>query len=477
MSQTWVLLGSFFPPDLSAAYLVALIQPLLETLGLVFGAMTVAFMLGLPLAMAASIESRSASRWVTALAVFRAVPDLTLAIFCVILFGVGAGAGMMALILYYTAVVAKVFTDLLGTAPPQPIQALRATGATRLHIALYGLLPLTRDDLLSYGAFAFECALRAAVIVGAVGGGGIGTELTGSLATFDFRRAATLILLLVVLIAACDRLALWLRAHPRWLPALIPPGLFAAAYYSPRFFAFDHAMGVFAEMLPPQLDANALAKLPQLIWETVWMALAGTLGAAVFGVPVAMAASRKLSSRWLSIGTRRLLELTRTVPEVVWGMVLVTIVGIGPGAGAWALGLHSFGSLGRLFADSLDNAAAQPQNAIASTGATPTMIASYATIPLASGAMLTHALFRLEWNMRMATVLGLIGAGGIGQALYEAQQLFFYRQALAYVLMTAALILITDKLSAGLRARCNRAHRHSHPLRVACITLNRGRSE
>jgi phosphonate transport system permease protein len=138
---------------------------------------------------------------------------------------------------------------------------------------------------------------------------------------------------------------------------------------------------------------------------------------------------------------------------VVWGLLLVSAAGVGPAAGAWALGLHSFGSLGRLFADSLDDAAEAPQGAVASTGARRIVVAFYATVPLSLGPMATHLLFRLDWNLRMATVLGLIGAGGIGQALYQAQQLFFYKQVLAYVLVTAVLILSVDWLSARLRLR------------------------
>lgn len=469
LSESFRMLGSFFPPELSPDYLIALIGPMLETLGLAFGAMTLAFAFSLPLGVAVGIRLRGAPLLVTALSLFRAVPDLTLAIFCVILFGIGTGAGMAALVIYYTASVAKVFADLISTAPRQPLDALSATGASRLQVALYGLLPLTRDDLLSYGAFAFECALRAAVIVGAVGGGGIGAELTGSLAAFDFQRASTLILLLVILIATLDRVALWLRAHPRWLFALAPLGLFAAWRYGPDFFALEHAVGVLADMFPPQLSAAAITRLPQLVWETVWMAVAGTLGAAMCGLLAAIAASRKLSPIWLRSPVRRLLEVLRTVPEVVLGLVLVALVGVGPLAGAWALGLHSFGSLARLFADALDTAPDRPQQAIASTGAASIAVACYATIPLALGPMAAHLLFRLEWNLRMATVLGLIGAGGVGQALYEAQQLFFYNEALAYVLVIAALILFTDQLSAWLRARLRMTHSELRTPRMACM--------
>ena len=109
--------------------------------------------------------------------------------------------------------------------------------------------------------------------------------------------------------------------------------------------------------------------------------------------------------------------------------------------------------VGRLFAESLENVRAEPVLAIASTGASPLAVASYGTVPLSLGALGVHTLFRLEWNVRQATVVGMIGAGGIGQALFEAQQLFFYRQMIAYLLITWVIVLAVDRISAWTRGR------------------------
>src|SRR3546814_17176741 len=92
-------------------------------------------------------------------------------------------------------------------------------------------------------------------------------------------------------------------------------------------------------------------------------------------------------------------------------------------AGAVALGLHSAGCLARLFAEALENAPRAPQDAMSGIGASPLAVAAYAPLPLASGPIAVYSLFRLEWNLRMATVVGVFGAGRIGQSLYEAQHL------------------------------------------------------
>jgi phosphonate transport system permease protein len=445
------LLLSFFPPDLSPSYLLALLPPMMATIGLAFGAMFLAVCISLPLGLLAAIEAPGSRTLLSGLAALRAIPDLTLAVLCVVLFGIGPGAGLVALAIYYSAGVAKMFADILRTAPQGPLRALRAAGASRLQVALYGLLPLRRQDMISYGAYEFECALRSSVVVGAVGGGGIGSELVGSLQSFDFHRVATQIIVLAIVVAGFEAGAQRLKRRPAWLLALLPLGVVAVIAYGPRFFAFTHAVHVFAGMWPPVIPADGWAKLPRQILETIWIAAAGTGGALAFALVAGPASARNLAPAWLAWPVRRLSELLRTIPEVVWALVLISVVGIGPVAGAWAIGIHTAGTLSRLFAETLENAPAAPQAAVASTGASRLGVLAYATAPLALGPLAAHTLFRFEWNLRIATILGVIGAGGVGQALYEAQQLFFYRQMLAYVLVTAVLIGLVD--AAGERMR------------------------
>jgi phosphonate transport system permease protein len=134
-------------------------------------------------------------------------------------------------------------------------------------------------------------------------------------------------------------------------------------------------------------------------------------------------------------------------------LILVSAIGVGPQAGVMALALHTTGSLGRLFAESFENIPMEPVQAMAATGAPATAIAGFAFVPLALPPMAVHTLFRLEWNVRAATIVGVIGAGGIGQALFNAQQLFFYRQMTAYIGITWLLVAAVDTLSGRLRAR------------------------
>jgi phosphonate transport system permease protein len=445
--------AAFFPPDLSPGYLLALMPSVAETIGMTAGAMLVAYAVSLPVGL--WIGARLPGAWVLTflLSGVRAIPDLTLAIFCVIALGVGPGAGMLALAIYYAAAVGKIFGDLFRTADAGPLEALRAAGASRTQVALVGMLPLKLKDLLSYGSYEFESAIRASVIVGAVGGGGIGAELVGTLNAFDFQRTATLILILIALVSLFDQFTVVLRRDPRWLAALLPPALYCLWRFWPATSTLAHAATSFAGMFPPSLGAAAWHKLPDLFMETLEMALFGTALGAAAALPLGLLSARNLSPIWVAAPVRRLLEALRAVPEVVWGLVLVAAAGVGPFAGTLALAVHSAGCLGRLFAESLENVRPAPVLAIASTGASAVAIAGYATLPLALGPLGVHTLFRLEWNVRQATVVGMIGAGGIGQALYESQQLFFYSQMIAYLLLTWILVIAVDRGSEWTRRR------------------------
>jgi phosphonate transport system permease protein len=445
------LLRQFFPPDLSFAYLKAESMPLFETLEIAAGAIFLALIIGLLFSLIIGARLPGSRALYALLASFRSIPDLTLAILCVVLVGLGPAAGILALTLFYSAAMGKIFADLFASADPAPIEALHATGATRIMVAFYGLLPLRLKDLLTYGGYEFESAIRASVIVGAVGAGGIGTELVGSLNMTDYHRVTTLIIMLVALVASIDLLVLYVRKRPGFLLVLAAFGAVAAWHRWPHLMAVTHALQAFKTMVPPELPAEALRELPTLIGETLLIAFGGTLLAVICALPLAVAAARNISPVFISFPVRRVLEALRAVPEIVWGLILIGIAGLGPKVGILALGIHSAGSLGKLYAESLENVATEPVMAMASTGGSTLSIAGFAMLPLAFAPMTVHTLFRFEWNMRAATIVGMIGAGAIGGALFNAQQLFFYRQMMAYVLITWAMIMITDAANVRLR--------------------------
>lgn len=448
------LLRQFFPPDLSWNYLSALFREAVpQTLEMAAGAIIFSASAGLLCGLYIGARLPGARLLYGLLASVRAIPDLTMAILFVVIVGIGPPSGLLGLAVFYGAAMGKVFADLFASADPEPIEALRATGASRLSVALFGLLPLRSRDLLTYGSYEFESKVRACVIVGAVGAGGLAAELMGTISMLDYRRTATVIIVLVLLVAAIDRLAALVRRYPALLLAFLPLGVFSAWVNWPQRFALSHSIRVVRGMLPPALSLEDFGQVPLLVGQTLLIALGGTVLAAVLALPLGAASARNLAPLWVYIPLRRALELLRAVPDLVWGLLLVTTVLAGPMAGLLALALHSTGVFSKLYSESIENVQQDPVMALAATGAPKVAVATFGLLPLAFPPMAVMTLFRFEWNMRAATVMGIIGAGGIGQALFNAQQLFFYKKMLAYVIITWVLVILMDLANSQLRKR------------------------
>jgi phosphonate transport system permease protein len=448
------LLRQFFPPDFSRGYIQALFkEPVPETLEMAAGAMLFSASFGILLALYIGARLPGWRLLYAALATVRAIPDLTLAILFVMVVGIGSPSGMLALAVFYTAAMGKVFADLFVSADPDPIEALHATGAGRVMVALYGLLPLRSKDLLTYGSYEFESKVRACVIVGAVGAGGLAGELMGTINMIDYKRTATVIIILVFLIVFLDRLGWLVRRYPLLLLAFVPLGVISAWINRPHIFALSHTAMTIRSMLPPHLAPEDLREVPRLIGETLWIAFGGTAMGSVLGLILGAAAARNLAPLFLYLPVRRLLEILRAIPDVVWGLLLVTTTVMGPMAGMLAIGLHTAGVFGRLYSESIENVRPEPVTALAAVGAPRLALAGFGLFPLAFPPMVIHTLFRFEWNMRAATIMGIIGAGGIGQELFNAQQLFFYNKVVAYVIITWGLVMLTDFANAELRQR------------------------
>jgi phosphonate transport system permease protein len=440
----------FFPPDHSTAYIKAALPLLLETLEIAAAATFLAMIFGLLSGLYVGARLPGGRLVYAFLTSVRAFPDLTLAIFCVILLGLGPAAGVVALTIFYTAAAGKIFADLFASADAGPVEALHSTGARGVIVAFFGLLPLRQKDLLTYGAYEFESVIRAATVVGAVGAGGLGTELIGSVNMADYHRVTTLVIILVIVVALVDRLAWLVRKYPRLLLGFAAGGAVSVWLNRPDMLAFSHAIQRFRTMLPPRAP-DSLGPVPGMVGETLLMASAGTLLAMLIALPFGVAAARNLTPAFIYFPARRFLEFLRAIPEVVWGLILMGVAGLGPRIGIMALGLHSAGSLGKLFAESLENVSPEPVMAVTSTGGPRIAVTSFAHLPLAFAPMVVHSLFRLEWNIRAATVLGMISAGGIGQALYDQQQLFHYPQMMWYLVVTWAVVMLTDLANVRVR--------------------------
>ncbi|MFG0680905.1 phosphonate ABC transporter, permease protein PhnE [Pseudomonas sp. xss_4] len=216
-------------------------------------------------------------------------------------------------------------------------------------------------------------------------------------------------------------------------------------------------MGEYAgRFLTPDLSSEHLRAVAHGALETLAMSGIGTLLAVVMGLLLALPAAGRFG--WPLQGLARLLlNALRAIPELVWAALTVLAAGLGPNAGTLALALHTAGVLGRLFAEALENASPEPAAAIRLQGAGQVAAFCYGTLPNLWPQLLAYSLYRWENNIRMASVLGFVGAGGLGQMLYTTLSLFQEAQASTVIIGMLVLVFLVDALSDVLRQRFVRA--------------------
>ncbi|MNM36458.1 Phosphate-import permease protein PhnE [compost metagenome] len=216
-------------------------------------------------------------------------------------------------------------------------------------------------------------------------------------------------------------------------------------------------MGEYARrFLSPDLSTEHLRAVARGALETLAMSGMGTLLAMILGMLLALPAAGRFG--WpLQTAARLLLNALRAIPELVWAALTVLAAGLGPNAGTLALALHTAGVLGRLFAEALENAPAEPAAAIRLQGGSQLAAFCFGTLPNLWPQLLAYSLYRWENNIRMASVLGFVGAGGLGQMLYTTLSLFQEVQASTVILAMLVLVLLVDAFSDVLRQRYVRA--------------------
>jgi phosphonate transport system permease protein len=204
--------------------------------------------------------------------------------------------------------------------------------------------------------------------------------------------------------------------------------------------------------MPPDFS-----KLPDEIWptlETIDIAIFGTLAGVVLATPLAvLAAANVTPSRALYYIARGIIGFTRAVPDLVWALLFVTAVGLGPFPGALALSVHSIGMLGRLFAEVIEQMDMAPVEALALTGARRMQIFTHGVVPSVLPSLLGIGLYRLDENIRSSLVLGFVGAGGIGFQLLTAMNLFQYQEVSLLLIIIFIVVIAAERFSAVLRAR------------------------
>ena len=224
-------------------------------------------------------------------------------------------------------------------------------------------------------------------------------------------------------------------------------------------------------LFPPDLSPATLREAAVGAVETFAISFLGSLLAICLALPLSLLTTRTLlyqgilyeghtlsraSLRFrvgVCVAGKTLLRVLRTIPELLWAVIFVFMVGLGPFPGALALGFHTAGVLGKLFGEVLEDVDPRPLEALQSTGASRLRILLYGMFPQAAPQFVSYALYRWEVNIRAAAILGLVGAGGLGQRIHVAISLFLERELLTLILAVYAMVTLVDALSAYLRRR------------------------
>ncbi len=244
----------------------------------------------------------------------------------------------------------------------------------------------------------------------------------------------------------------------RW--AAFGVGVIVLLYYSAVVSEIDlvelaeggSTMGEYISRYFPPNFSDWSSYLTDII-ETIGMGIWGTLLAVIVAAPLSILASANLCPVWIVQPTRRILDAMRAINEIVFALVFVVAVGLGPFAGVLALFVHTAGILGKLFSEAIENIEVGPIEGVRATGASKFQEILFGVIPQVIPLWISYTLYRFESNVRSATVLGIVGAGGIGVSLYQSFRSFDYTKVCAILIILVLVVGVIDAASAWLRRR------------------------
>jgi phosphonate transport system permease protein len=249
-----------------------------------------------------------------------------------------------------------------------------------------------------------------------------------------------------------------------FVTVLIIAGIGAEVRLRTLFAYFGNFVSYFDRILTLEDGMRVWTNLPEWFWgwrkwlwmlsETILISYVGTMaGAALAFVLNFLAAQNTSPAPWLGFGIRRLLEFARTVPGIVFALIFVIAFGLGPMAGVLAIAIHSAGALGKLFAEVVENVDMKLVEGVRSTGANWVSCIRFAVLPQVAPGFVSYALLRFEINIREASVMGFVGAGGIGQELVVAIRKFYYSDVSAILVTIIVTVFIIDIATGWLRGR------------------------
>ncbi|GAC00459.1 phosphonate ABC transporter permease protein [Gordonia namibiensis NBRC 108229] len=403
----------------------------------------------------------------------RAMPDLLFAVLFVRALGIGVLPGILALALHSIGMLGKLFADAIEQVDDGPREAVRSTGVGYFREMVNAVVPQCMPSWIGAFVYRIDINLRMSVVLGFVGAGGIGFALQDALRGLIYPRALGIVLVILLIIAAMELLAIGIR-RVLLTPSALPPGLERIARtgfgvlvvvatvasmvvleVSPLslFTWIGPSIEVFGRMIPPDFDALG-AELFDAAFQTVAIGVVATAIGAVMSVPVGILAARNVTPHpavyWLA---RTWILIVRAIPELILAVIFVAALGLGPVAGTCALAIGSVGFLAKLVADAVEEIDAGPVEAAKAVGCGWWKTLSAAVLPQAMPSIIGSGLYLLDVNIRTSTVLGIVGAGGVGFLLFESIRTLDFDIAGAIVIVIFVIVFAIERLSGWIRSK------------------------
>lgn len=417
--------------------------------------------------------------------IVRAVDTLIWGLIVVLWVGLGSFAGIIALTIHSVAALGKLFSEEVEHIDPGPIEALTSTGANLVQTIRYAVIPQIVPPFLGYTLLRWDINMRAATIVGMVAGGGIGYFVIETLRKSAYDQYAAALWAIAILVMIVDFVsAKWRErisggtvqvtaAAPRpfykslrtWFYIIVGAAVFLYFWQlseidltqllnpAPTFLDLIRSFVSF------NLDSDVLTDVGNQMLITVCQALLATTLGALLAIPFSFLAASNLTGRgrlsiWIYYLTRSLFNILRSIEAILYVAIFFFWVGFGPFPGMLALAVTTFGLIGKLFSEAIENIDSGPLEAINATGATRLQAITFGVLPQIVPPFVSYSIYQWDINIRMATIVGFAGGGGIGSLLYNNYFPFMqYRSAGTAVAAIVIVVALMDFASAKIREK------------------------
>ena len=472
-SASYQIIKEMLPPDFSGFWGYLLLS--LETVAIgVFGT-ALGLILSFPISLLASRNLNSTPTYYLArflVNFFRSIPEVLYALLFVLSMGIGPNAGAFALMFSTVGILSKFFSEAIESVDKEQVKAIRSTGSGFLGVVRYGVLPQVLPLFWGYTLYILDHNIRVAMVLGVVGAGGLGVELMSQMRSFNYQKVATILILIFAIISLIDWICTRLSdrvikgSFGKGLGGLVDyalvSGLFVVAPLAAVFLTpispAEAIMGFLkvGDLIKPMLEPNfsGIKKDLLLVLETIAIAFAGTFIAVVISIPLGFLSARNVV-RFAPISRffRELSNFLRAMPELIFAIILMAAVGPGPFAGVLAIGLHTAGLLGKFYAEAIENVNQGVVNAVKATGSDSLNVLRYGFFPQILPLFNSYNLYLIDRNVRAATIMGVVGAGGIGFELVMSIKLLDMERTAALIVYILIAIAVVDYVSSYIRKK------------------------